>query len=248
MTLKGKGKMSRTLEVFRSMFSRARPECPDKGNLFFCAPMSDQQQMFREMARAESQLWGTQTELKCSDCLAGGHRERLRQYLQVREETLLASVAEVGASSGLDVADLSSHEMRAALKAAGDREPCLITITQTVNQRGGRMSPSFPTLLKQTLVWSTFAQRVNTGSEALQVQGIPIYLDALNLKYKAPAHDVLSTLHNREQRFLAGNAINACVASALTIFLSGNFISFEEHSGLAPLPSSSVGEDSEDIE
>jgi hypothetical protein len=101
-------------------------------------------------------------------------------------------------------------------------EVALAMVTQTPGQRGARLSQAFPTLLKQSLVWSFRKHRCNTGLEALQYQGVPVWAHGMQLKYEACIANYLPELSQPEGRGLGGNAINCCVAAAITLWTIGN--------------------------
>ena len=68
---------------------------------------------------------------------------------------------------------------------------------------------------------------MNTGKEALQYQGVPVFAAELDLPY--PCHmSNLDSMTNAQQRHLAGNAINCCLAAAITAWTIGSLRLYED--------------------
>ena len=63
-------------------------------------------------------------------------------------------------------------------------------------------------------------------------QGVPLLSEHLSLPYCPCIDGVLLSLTNRQQMQLAGNAINACVAACITMWVIGNLGLHSDHSGI----------------
>ena len=203
--------------------------------MFFNATLASVQAMYFEMAPEEVEMArraGLLEELRCIDVLPGGHRERLTQYQRRRDESTMAALGGVFGEAGASPSSVGDIQTQEAIRAMQLTEPMLAMVTQTVNQKGGHLSQEFPTLLRNAMVWSFQANRINTGGEGVQVQGVPYYVygdDGLRqFPYESALHGYFPFLSNYQLRLLTGNSIHAAVAAALQLFVMGSFVWYSE--------------------
>lgn len=223
LVLRSAGCIIEDISQFKELLWRARsPDCK-RGAMFFCAPDSVVRTMKYEMAPMMF-TGDDEQEPSCVQCLAGGNLERLRQYSQMRRETFLVSMMSVASDKGCsDINEFfgGAEKLERVVNDHLANECCLASITQCPGQRGSKLDQSFGTLLTASLVWSWTHQRVNCGQEALQYQGVPILASELKLPFGSPMS--VEGISHSQQRFLAGNAINSCIAAALTTWAISNF-------------------------
>ena len=119
-------------------------------------------------------------------------------------------------------ADCPCAGLDKALDEFMTREPCLANITHHWNQRGGYIGEAFGTLCQHSTYWSFEDERIHTGLEAMQVQGLPMWPFGRRCHASAIQH-VCRQLKTHELRSLAGKSINACVAASLTAWILAHY-------------------------
>ena len=101
----------------------------------------------------------------------------------------------------------------------------IANIAHAHDQKGGRLCEEVPTLTQNSDLWSFRHDRLQTGGEALQMQGVPFYVEENQAwPIKSRAHDALRMLSRFQAKCFTGNMIHAAVAATVTFWAIGSFV------------------------